>query len=126
MAGPLAQWRVFLFSFLAIPATLPAQAWLFPKGDGTVSLSYQNIFVRQHSYSNVDRMETGHILSHAVTIDTDYSLTDKIALRITLPFIAARYYGSRPHAIQTDNGVDRKSTRLNSSHIQKSRMPSSA
>ena len=29
-------------------------------------------------------------------------------------------------AIRTVNGRDRKSTRLNSSHIQKSRMPSSA
>ena len=31
-----------------------------------------------------------------------------------------------PHKETTDKDLDRKSTRLNSSHIQKSRMPSSA
>ena len=32
----------------------------------------------------------------------------------------------RPDVLLTDLKIDRKSTRLNSSHIQKSRMPSSA
>ena len=34
--------------------------------------------------------------------------------------------GSRRNVLQTNEDIDRKSTRLNSSHIQKSRMPSSA
>ena len=46
------------------------------------------------------------------------------AARLTLEagFTTVRDVGSRDHSIFTD----RKSTRLNSSHIQKSRMPSSA
>ena len=39
------------------------------------------------------------------------------------PFIVLHEYY---HHIRSKLGVDRKSTRLNSSHIQKSRMPSSA
>ena len=40
-----------------------------------------------------------------------------------------RYFSSRPinpNRVFIESRIDRKSTRLNSSHIQKSRMPSSA
>src|ERR1700722_11436411 len=33
---------VIVLCFLVIPCSLPGQAWLFPKGEGTVTLSYQN------------------------------------------------------------------------------------
>ena len=93
------------FSVLVIPSYLSAQAWLLPKGEGVVSLSYQNLFVTDHAYENGDAHDIGHILSQALTLDTDYSLTDKLALRVALPFIAGKYYGPRPHQLPIDDGT---------------------
>ena len=43
------------------------------------------------------------------------------------PFrIAMRQFDTAAEKLNLEPGLDRKSTRLNSSHIQKSRMPSSA
>src|SRR5215813_10750456 len=86
---------------LASSASLLAQAWVFPKGGGTVTVSYQNIFVREHVYQDGDAHDVGHILSHALFVDTDYSLTDHLAVKVSLPYVASRYYGPRPHQLVT-------------------------
>src|SRR3954453_12404464 len=93
-----------LCAALLIPPLLPAQAWLFPKGEGSVSLSYQNLFVSDHVYENGDAHDIGHMLSHALTLDTEYSITDKLAVRVAVPYIAGRYYGSKPHQLPMDDG----------------------
>lgn len=94
-----------LFSCLTIPACLSAQAWLSPKGEGTVSLSYQNIFVRDHVFSKGDAVDIGHILSHYVSADIDYSLTPRLAVTVSIPYVASKYYGPKPHQLPIDNGT---------------------
>lgn len=94
-----------LCAALLIPPAASAQAWLFPKGEGSVSLSYQNIFVTDHVYEDSDAHDIGHILSHALTLDVDYSLTDKLAVRVAVPFIDSRYYGPKPHQLPEDDGT---------------------
>ena len=54
-------------------------------------------------------------------MDLQVGLTDRLGVTIDLPFITRQHSHIHHH-----QGQDRKSTRLNSSHIQKSRMPSSA
>jgi hypothetical protein len=93
-----------LCAVLLMPSAIPAQAWLFPKGQGTASLSYQNLYVADHVYENGDAHDIGHILSHAVTLDVDYSFTDKLAVRVAIPYISARYYGQKPHQLPLDDG----------------------
>jgi hypothetical protein len=78
---------------------------LFPKGEGTVSLSYQNIFVRDHVFSKNDAHDVGHILSHAATLNVDYSFTDRLAVSVNMPFVASKYYGPKPHQLPIDNGT---------------------
>ena len=98
--------RVFarsLFVGVVIPS-LSAQAWLSPKGEGTVSLSYQSIWVTDHAYANVGNVDIGHVLSQAFTLDVDYSLTRRLAVRVTLPYVAGKYNGSFPHQLPIDNG----------------------
>jgi len=90
---------------LVIPSAVSAQAWLFPKGQGAVSLSYQNLYVADHAYENGDAHDIGHVLSHALTLDVDYSFTDKLAVRVAVPYIAARYYGPKPHQLPMDDGT---------------------
>jgi hypothetical protein len=85
-------------------ASLFAQAWVFPKGGGAVTVSYQNIFVREHAFQDGDTHDTGHIISHALFVDTDYSLTDRLAVKVSLPYVASRYYGPRPHQLPIDDG----------------------
>jgi hypothetical protein len=92
-------------AFLAIPSAVFAQAWLSPKGEGTVSLSYQYQYVADHVFENADAHDIGHIFSHALTLDVDYSLTDRLAVRVALPFVAGRYSGPVPHQLPMDNGT---------------------
>ncbi len=94
-----------LCAVLLIPGLVSAQAWLLPKGEGTVSFSYQNLYVTDHAYENSDAHDIGHILAHALTLDVDYSLTDKLAVRVAVPFIDSRYYGTKPHQLPTDDGT---------------------
>jgi hypothetical protein len=103
--------RLLLLS--AVPATLCAQAWLSPKGQGTVTTLYQYGFDRYHALSQGERVDRGHIALHTVMADVDYSLTDRLAVRVALPFIQGRYSGldahrldrSRPEtAVKLDDG----------------------
>jgi len=94
-----------LFAVLAIPSFVSGQAWMSPRGQGTVALSYQNMFVSDHAYESSDAHDIGHILAHVLTLDVDYSLTDKLAVRVAIPFVDARYYGAKPHQLPEDNGL---------------------
>ncbi len=94
-----------LYAVLSMPWLVSAQAWLSPRGEGTVSLSYQNMFVSDHAYEASDAHDIGHILAHTLTLDVDYSLTDKLAVRVAIPYIDSRYYGAKPHQLPEDNGL---------------------
>ena len=94
-----------LCAVLAMPSLVSGQAWLSPKGEGTVALSYQNMFVSNHAYEDSDAHDIGHILSHVLTLDVDYSLTGKLAVRVAIPFVDGRYYGAKPHQLPEDNGL---------------------
>jgi len=74
-----------------------AQAWLNASGQGTVSLLYQYGFDRYHAMSQGEAVDRGHTTLQAVMLDLDYSLTDRLAVRIALPFIEGKYDGTQPH-----------------------------
>jgi hypothetical protein len=93
-----------LVILILIPSTAGAQAWVFPKGGGTVTASYQSVFVRDHVDGNGTKYDLGHIISHVFGVDTDYSLTDRLAVKVGMPYVAARYYGPYPHQSPIDDG----------------------
>jgi hypothetical protein len=94
------QRRVLLFSlFVIFPCSLRSQAWLSPKGQGTVSLLYQYGFDRYHAMSRGEAVDRGHIFMQALLLDVDYSLTDRLAVRFALPTIMGRYEGLEPHVL---------------------------
>src|SRR5262245_22782915 len=86
----------------SISPSLQAQAWLFPKGGGTVTFSYQNIFIRDHVDGTGKKFDFGHMIENLMSIDTDYSVTDRLAIRVGIPYVASRYYGSTPHRLSPD------------------------
>jgi hypothetical protein len=92
---------------LALPFSLPAQAWLFPKGEGAVTVSYQNTYVRDHvSFDGQAFDKFGDINSHSMTVDTDYSITDRLAVRVSLPYVFGKYKGPARflHSLPVDDG----------------------
>jgi len=56
-------------------------------------------------YENGDAHDIGHILSHVLTLDVDYSLTDKLAVRVSVPYVDGKYDGTKPHQLPEDNGL---------------------
>jgi len=100
---------IFLF-----PVCVFSQAWLSPKGEGTVSLLYQYGVDRYHTFSNSLAADRGHIFLQGLITDVDYSLTERLAVRVSMPYIQSKYKGSSPHlfirdqpetAVVLDNGT---------------------
>jgi hypothetical protein len=105
---------LLLALFLSAPRCIHAQAWVNPKDEGTVSMLYQYGFDRYHAMSLGEAVDRGHTTLQALMLDVDYSLTDKLAVRLALPFIEGRYGGSQPHLlvrgqpdteVELDNGL---------------------
>jgi hypothetical protein len=107
--------RIFklLWFLISLPVSLLSQAWLSPKGEGTASVLYQYGFDRLHVYADGRTKDRGHIFLSGVILDTDFSLTDKLAVRVSLPYISGKYVGRNGHtlvrgrpetAVALDNG----------------------
>jgi hypothetical protein len=97
---------------LVLPLSLLAQAWLSSQGDGTVSIQYQNGINRLHAYGDQTK-DRGPTYFDSALLSSDFSLTDRLAVSVSLPFIEAKYAGSFPHVlvrgdpstvVATDNG----------------------
>jgi hypothetical protein len=105
--------KQLLVLLLCSPFSALAQAWLFPQGDGVVTLLYQNDIERLHAFSDGRTKDRGHVYLDVAVLDTDFSITDRLAVRVSLPFIEGKYVGDYPHllvrgepdtAISIDNG----------------------
>ena len=88
-----------LASLTTLPVCLFSQAWLSPKGEGTTSLLYQYGFDRYHVFSDGRIKDRGHTSLQSAILDTDFSITNKLAVRVSLPFIDGKYIGSSPHTL---------------------------
>src|SRR4051812_670654 len=84
---------------ISLPGLLFSQAWLSPKGEGTASVLYQYGFDRLHVFSNGRTKDRGHTFLDGVILDSDFSLTSKLAVRVSLPYITGKYLGSNGHTV---------------------------
>lgn len=88
---------------LVSPRAVSAQAFLPPAGEGNLTVSYQNLFARGHLDLNGDRMEgeSGHdpTQGHAIVMEGEFGLTDRLAVNVALPYIRSRYEGTHPHIV---------------------------
>jgi hypothetical protein len=84
---------------ILLPASLFCQAFLSPKGEGSVSVLYQYSIDRLHAFSDGRTKDVGHMYWNTVALDVDYSLTDRLAVRANVPFVDGKYVGSAPHQI---------------------------
>src|SRR5579871_4538248 len=87
---------------LAASSALFAQAWLPPKGDGSVEVSVQSNFFDGHydDFGNKVRpcptcpLGVGQSRASSLIFAVDYSLTDRINVEISLPYVFTRYTGN--------------------------------
>ncbi len=95
--------RRLLAVLAVLPCSLFPQAWISPKDEGTVSFLYQYGFDKYHALSLGEAVDRGHTYLQSLMIDADYSLTDRLAVRVALPFIEGRYDGAQPHLLDRAN-----------------------
>jgi hypothetical protein len=88
---------VVVSAALFTPAAAAAQAWVPSRGDGAVAIVYQNQFVDQHTLDDGVRIDRGETRTHIMAVDLTYGLTNRVALNVSLPYIASKYSGVNPH-----------------------------
>jgi hypothetical protein len=64
-----------------------------PRGEGTVSLTYQNYYVTGHFDLQGRKNTNGATHSKALLAEIDFGVTDSIGLTVRLPFVASKYTG---------------------------------
>jgi hypothetical protein len=86
-------------------ADAAAQLSLPQQGEGYVSLVYSSSASDKH-YLPTTRYDIGRVDSHALLADITFGLTDRLAVSVGLPVIAARYLGDFPHQIDNPDRLD--------------------
>ena len=86
-----------LAAILLLPSRAHAQPWLPPAGTGAFSVVYHHVFVQDHLFANGERFDVGHVRSQVALADFEYGVTDRVAIRAAIPYIATKYTGTRPH-----------------------------
>jgi hypothetical protein len=84
---------------LALPLPFFGQAWLSPKGDGSISILDQYNIERLHTFSDGRTKDRGHTYFDALILNTDYSITDRLAVSVSVPYITGKYVGPFPHLL---------------------------
>lgn len=72
------------------------------KGSGHVSVGYQYIHVDGFE-STIGTLDVGTTDTHALSLELDYNLTDRLSLSVGLPLVSKRYQGPFPHTV---SGLD--------------------
>lgn len=82
---------------LLLPSRAHAQPWLPPEGTGAVSVVYHHVFVQDHLFAKGERFDVGHVRSQVALADLEFGVTDRVAIRAAIPYVATAYTGTRPH-----------------------------
>lgn len=73
--------------------SVQAQAWLPLKGEGQITVTYQNLQVKDHVDFEGNRFDSGPIRTHTVISSFEYGLTNKIALDADVTHVTSKYEG---------------------------------
>jgi hypothetical protein len=94
---------------LATPFLLSGQAWLPPRGEGSVGITYLNIATSDHLLSSGLPQDRGPVQQHIVTASVFYGLTDRFAVSAEIPYIDGKFTltpGLPPNVHDLDSKVD--------------------
>ena len=84
---------------LAWVGTATAQAWLPPKGEASLSLAYAYTAADGHLDYRGQPVTPGDMVWNNVVSDLGYGITDRLAVRMGLPFVISKYDGRSPHPL---------------------------
>jgi hypothetical protein len=73
-----------------------AQAFTPPKRLGAVTLAWQYIDNTGHLLTDGYFAARGQSVSQSVLLDTEYGVTDRLAVSVGIPYVAAKYTGALP------------------------------
>ena len=89
---------------VCLPAPVGAQAWVAPKGEGSVTIAAQMMKVENH-LSGTTEVAVGDIDTFAFIVDSTFGVTDKLSVDFAAPYITSKYVGPVPHpGSNRDNG----------------------
>ena len=101
-----------LFGFAALAQPGFSQAFVPPRGEGNVTITYEDILARGHLLDNGKRASGANandpVRVNTLRAEVEFGLTERVALKVAVPFVAARYGGGAPHLI----GVSGQSTTI--------------
>jgi hypothetical protein len=78
---------------LGLPASIHGQAWLPAKGEGQVTVTYQNLYVKYHLDFEGKTTDSGPIRSHTLISTLEYGLTNKLTLDADVAYVFSKYEG---------------------------------
>jgi hypothetical protein len=90
---------------VAFPTLGWSQAWVPSKGEGSVSVLYQDLFVKNHLTATGVKQDRGRIDSNNLLVDFTYGITDRLAILLAAPYIRTRYTGAARHPGELDDGT---------------------
>ena len=70
-----------------------AQAWLPMKGEGQVTVTYENLYVKYHFDYTGKKFDAGPIRTNTVITTFEFGLTDKLTLDSELTHVTSKYEG---------------------------------
>lgn len=93
------------FLLLLVAPALFGQAWVAPRGETTVSLTFQIGEFKGHLDENGNRIPLGGSRSRTMALDVEHSLTDRLAITAGLPYVAGKN-GRDPSPAAGRTGID--------------------
>jgi len=70
-----------------------AQAWLPLSGEGQITITYENLYVRDHFDYTGKRFDAGPIRTNTVVTTFEYGLTNKLTLDSQITHVTSKYEG---------------------------------
>jgi len=95
-----------LAAVLFVPLSAHAQAWLPPKGEGTVAAGFQRINANGHFLEDGSEFPGYATRASNAVFSLSYGLTDRLAATVTAPFVNVRYLGPDEPFNLPDNVLD--------------------
>jgi hypothetical protein len=89
---------LLLGAVVAMPAAAQFQVTTPAKGEGTVTVALQNLFIADHTdYKGTHNPHGGSITTNSAFFNVEYGLTDRWALSVGLPFRSSKFVGPPNH-----------------------------
>ncbi|HET9216578.1 MAG TPA: hypothetical protein VFR18_06340 [Terriglobia bacterium] len=85
-----------LLLILLTATAAAAQAWVLPKGAGTVTFLHQRLFNTGHRRIGGFLAEVGQSTNMAFYVEGEYALTDRLSVAAGIPFVSSKLTATRP------------------------------